>query len=346
MTPLRLIRVTDIRPEPISWLWPGYVPRGKLTLLDGDPDYGKSLITVDMAARLSRGRELPDGTPGGSIGRTLFLQAEDKAEDTLHPRLEAAGANFDHVFVLGRDGPHARWVRLPRHLRRIEDLIRAEGVGLVVLDPMIAFLSRATCVSNDQMMRQVLGPLAGMADRTQSAVVMVRHLNKKAEQEALYRGGGSIGIAGMARSALLVIDHPKAKGQRVLTVTKANLAERPPSLVYRVVKTPAGAATIEWIDVLDLTADELLHPKPEPKRPEIGVLQAAEWLFEKLRDGPRPAKEIIEAALAAGISERTLERAKGPASVVSKLVNERGKPKGWVWKLWRSALDDLPELDD
>lgn len=346
MTPLRLIRVTDIRPELVSWLWPAYIPRGKPTLLDGDPDYGKSLITIDLAARLSRGRSLPDGSSGGPVRRSLFLQAEDKAEDTLHPRLEAAGADFDHVFVLGREDADARSVRLPRHLRRIEDLIRAENLSLVVLDPLIAFLTRATCVNSDQTMREVLGRLASVADRTGAAVIMVRHLNKERRHKALYRGGGSIGIAGVARSALLVTDHPKAKRQRVLTVTKSNLAERPPSLVYRVVKTPAGTATIEWIDVLDLTADELLHPKPEPKRPEIGVLQATEWLFEQLRDGPRPAKEVIEAALARGISERTLERAKGPADVVSRLVNERGRPKGWVWMLRQTALDNFLALDD
>ena len=55
--PLPLI---EIRAESVAWLWPGFVPRGKLTLLDGDPNLGKSLITIDLAARLSRGGPLPD----------------------------------------------------------------------------------------------------------------------------------------------------------------------------------------------------------------------------------------------------------------------------------------------
>jgi len=345
MNSLRLIRVTDIRPQALSWLWPGYVPRGKLTLLDGDPDYGKSLITIDLAARLSRGRPLPDGAQGGPVRRTLFLQAEDNAEDTLRPRLEAAGADFDHVFVVGRDGPHTALVRLPRHLRRMEELIRAESVDLVVLDPLVGFLTRAVCVANDQMVRQVLGPLGGMAGRTGTGVMMVRHLTKEGRHKALYRGGGSIGIVGVARSALLVADHPKSEGERVLTVTKSNLAERPPALAYRVVQNPAGQPVVEWTDILDMTADEALHPKPEPKRPEIGVLRAVEWLAENLRDGARPAKEVIDAALAAGISERTLDRAKGPADVISKLVSEGGKPKQWMWKLRGRQFDDLPDLE-
>ena len=50
----------ESRPEPMSWLWPGFIPAaGKLTLLDGDPNLGKSLTTIDLAARLS-GLPFPD----------------------------------------------------------------------------------------------------------------------------------------------------------------------------------------------------------------------------------------------------------------------------------------------
>jgi len=42
--------------QPVTWLWPGRLPLGKLALLDGDPDLGKSLIALDLCARLSTGR--------------------------------------------------------------------------------------------------------------------------------------------------------------------------------------------------------------------------------------------------------------------------------------------------
>src|SRR5262245_60525366 len=134
MSPLQLIRFSEIARQSINWVWPGYIPGGKLTMLDGDPDYGKSLISIDMAARLSRGRPLADGTGGGAPRRTLFLNAEDGAEDTLHPRLEAAGADFNCVFVLGRDGVPGGPVRIPRHLRRIEELVRSEWISMIVFD--------------------------------------------------------------------------------------------------------------------------------------------------------------------------------------------------------------------
>ncbi|HKA06526.1 MAG TPA: AAA family ATPase [Gemmataceae bacterium] len=343
MPPLQLIRLTEIAQESINWVWPGYIPGGKLSLLDGDPDYGKSLISIDIAARLSRGRPLVDGTGGGAPRRTLFINAEDAANDTLRPRLEAAGADFDHVFVLGRDGVPGGSVRIPRHVRRIEELVRSEWISMVVFDPYDAFLSRRLSAGNGQTVRRALGPLGDMAGRTGAAIVLVRHLTKEGRHKALYRGGGSTGIIGCARAALLVADHPKEKGLRVLTVSKSNLAVKPLALVYRVVKSPTGQPVVEWTDVLEMTADEALHPAKEPKREELGILRAAEWLTEALRGGARPAGELIQEALAAGINERTLQRAREAANVITKLVNVDGKPTHWLWKLRPEIFGDFAD---
>src|SRR3954462_14235646 len=76
------IPLAHVRPELLTWLWPGYIPRGKLTILDGDPNLGKSLTTLDLAARMSRGLSFPDGRGGGIVGRTLILQAEDDTAGT------------------------------------------------------------------------------------------------------------------------------------------------------------------------------------------------------------------------------------------------------------------------
>src|SRR5687768_5398714 len=94
------IPLTEVHPEAVDWLWPGYIPRGKLTVLDGDPGLGKSLSTLDLAARLSRGLPFPDGSGGGTVGRTLILQAEDGTAGTVLPRLTAAGADPGQVFVM------------------------------------------------------------------------------------------------------------------------------------------------------------------------------------------------------------------------------------------------------
>jgi AAA domain len=337
-TPLPL---TDIRPESVAWLWPGFVPRGQLTLLDGDPNLGKSLTTIDLAARLSRGLPFADGTPGGTPTRTLIVQAEDGTASTLVPRLLAAGADLNHIFVL----PDAvtRMLRLPRNLPTLERAIQSTRAELIIIDPLVAFLSRAICTGSDQMMRRVLGRMSGMAGRTNTGVIMVRHLNKTAGQRALYRGGGSIGIVGVARSALLAAEHPAGDGRKVLATLKTNLGPAPRALTYRIVGTESGSARIDWLEPIDLTADEALLPDDEPKS-ELAIVVATEWLAAALKNGPRPATEVIAAARAMDISEKTLQRAKEKVHVESKLIADKQTGvKRWLWKLWKPPFD-LPEM--
>src|SRR2546423_7327216 len=85
--------------QPLTWLWPGRLALGKLALLDGDPGLGKSFVTLDLCARLSTGRPFPDGSPGPGVGSALVLNAEDGAATTIYARLQALGANLEHIFV-------------------------------------------------------------------------------------------------------------------------------------------------------------------------------------------------------------------------------------------------------
>src|SRR5438045_28711 len=49
------ILLSQVEPESVTWLWPGRIPMGKLTILDGDPGLGKSVFTMDVAGRVSAG---------------------------------------------------------------------------------------------------------------------------------------------------------------------------------------------------------------------------------------------------------------------------------------------------
>ena len=86
-------------PRPLSWFWPGRLALGKLAILDGDPGLGKSLVALDLCARLSTGRAFPDGRPCPGSGNALVLNGEDGVEDTIRPRLQALGADLERVFV-------------------------------------------------------------------------------------------------------------------------------------------------------------------------------------------------------------------------------------------------------
>ena len=100
----------------------------------------------------------------------------------------------------------------------------------------MAFLASATNSFRDQDIRRALAPLATMSQRTRAAVLVVRHLNKNSEGNALYRGGGSIGIIGAARSGLLVGRDPddETGKSRILASTKNNLGPTTTSLCYSI----------------------------------------------------------------------------------------------------------------
>src|ERR1700722_13551067 len=92
--------VSGLESRRIDWLSEGWFAHGKLALLDGDPGLGKSLIALDLCARLSTGRPFPGGGMGPQPGCSIVLDGEDNGADTLKPRLASLGADLDRVFVL------------------------------------------------------------------------------------------------------------------------------------------------------------------------------------------------------------------------------------------------------
>lgn len=308
-----VVWMDKVKIEKVKWLWKGRIPFGKLTLLDGDPGVGKSTVTVEIAARLSCGEPItPDrGSARCEPMRTLFITSEDDAGDTIKPRLEAAGANHAMVACLSYvpDATnHERPISLPEDIPLLERTIVEHRIRLVVIDPLMAHLNGSVDSHKDQHIRAALTPLAQLAQRTGVAFVIVRHLNKSQGGSAVYRGGGSIGIAGAARSVLLLAKDPQDENYRILAVSKCNLSKLPPSRRFQLqAESPDGPAHVKWCGFSDYSANQLLEPQTD-RSPALQV--ATVFLKTQLADGPKRSDEILKAADAAGISERTVARAR------------------------------------
>jgi hypothetical protein len=334
-TNANVVRVSDVSRERVQWLWPGRMPRGKLVMVDGDPGLGKSTLMLDCAAKISTGSPWPDGAPC-DCGDVILLSAEDGIADTIRPRLEAARADLDrvHAFqaVLAEDGQAAP-PSIPRDLDTLERVVEETGALLVIVDVLSAFLSSHVDSHRDQDVRSALMPLAKLAERTGACVVALRHLNKAGGANALYRGGGSIGIIGAARVGMLVAPDPE-DGSRA--VTKSNLAAIPPSLVYRIVTDDEfECGRIAWDGESRHSAGDLLAgPSNDEERSARD--EAVEFLRDVLAGCPMPAREVKRLAREAGIAERTLDRARKRAGVVTRKEGFGGK---WVWALTSSPTD-------
>jgi hypothetical protein len=349
MSPIPAKPLSQIQSSSVRWLCEPYLQRGRLALLDGDPGVGKSLISIDLAARLSRGEDFRKAIERPQV--TILLGAEDNTSDTVRPRAEAAGADLDRVIAL--DESDRAPLFFPEGVSQLEELICTYAADLVVIDPVTAFLPPQVAANLDQCVRRALGPLAALAARTDCAILLIRHLRKLLGGRAIHRGAGSIGFIAAARTALLAAWHPAEAGVGVLAVTKSNAATPAESLGYRIQTDAAGRPVLKWTGPVVLPADELGRP-PEGR---LHVRdQASAWLLAELAQGPRPASEILAAAAAAGIPDRTLRRAKDQLRIGSRKAHSKDR-SGWYWFDWdakwpkdapfkRPVPGELPPLED
>ncbi|MBM3981634.1 MAG: AAA family ATPase [Planctomycetes bacterium] len=337
VAPFAPVPCRAITPTAVSWLWEPYLARGKLAVLDGDPGTGKSFVTLDLAARVSSGAVLPGGGPAGEPGGVLLLNAEDDARDTIRPRLTAAGGDPDRVRVFFAPGiEREMWPTFPDDVAHLEAAVRATDAKLVVIDPLMAFLSPSAVANADQGARLALSPLAQLAARTGAAVVLVRHLRKSGGANAIYRGSGSVGIVGAARTGLMIARHPDDPDLRVLTQSKTNIGPVGPSLGFRLARGAGGESVVEWAGPVDVSADELFGSSVAQSAGARARGRAGDWLKQFLAGGARRAAEVADAARAAGIPARTLDRAKALAGARSQ---QRATPNGSEWWWFDPAVE-------
>ena len=160
----KLVQASSIEPVEVSWLWRQRIPLGKVTLLDGDPGIGKSTVMMDLAARVTTGREMPDGSPsdGYGPGTVLLLSAEDGIDDTIVPRLIAAEGNRELLWIW----PNDHMPEIPGSVQEIGTYVGSYGIRLVIIDPLMAYLAQSVKANDDHHVRRALAPLLSMAAAT------------------------------------------------------------------------------------------------------------------------------------------------------------------------------------
>lgn len=330
---IELVRGDGVQVARVRWLWSRRIALAKLTLLYGQPGRGKSFLTLDVAARVSRGMDWPDGAPNdGGPGGALVLSAEDGIADTLVPRLHAAGADLSRVHFpeLRRSDGEAGHFDLFEDAELIERA--AADVGqcrLVVIDPVTAYLPRRTDSHKTADVREALGPLTRVAERLGAAILLVTHTNKAVGQAAIDRATGSTAFVAAPRAAYVVADDPRDPERRLMLPVKNNLGDDRTGMAFRLASV-GDVARVDWEPrpVLD-RADDALAPRRRGPTPEV-VADAGAWLSVQLAGGPRAASELLAAGRAAGHTKPALRKA------LRALGGQSRKPtfeRGWEWGL-------------
>lgn len=328
--------LSDVEAAPIEWLMKGRIPLGKLTLLAGLAKQGKSFLTMDLAARVSTGAEIPCGVgecmPLGSV---VLLSAEDDLDDTIKPRLVKAGADTRKVHALttvrmpdGTFGPF-NLSYLP-HLERA--INRFSDTKLVIIDPVTHYIGSKIDDHKVTQLRSVLGPLKDLAAKLHIAILVVTHFSKGTSSNALHRVIGSSAYTALARANWILTRDPKDPKRRLFLDAGTNLCEEPTGLAFRIVD-----GRIEWEDSpVMMNADEMLQKEADEqktqarKTPSKSVQQAAQWLTSIFNNTTElPSEDVFKLGEGNGFSRDVLYRARK-----EELTHIRAVKVGdiWVWK--------------
>jgi hypothetical protein len=295
-------------------------PLGKLVLLNGDPNTGKTHLALAIAAAVTRGESLPFDAEQGKRepANILFQSMEDGYGDTTKPRLLKLGADYDRVHVINESVSP-----LKLDDPRIEQAIIKTGAKLAIFDPITAYCNG---VSTSGEVRPILTHLAEVAQRTNCTILCIAHLNKRGGKSQ-YRTLGSIDITAIARSVLTVGKYPDDEEIRVVVHSKSNLTAPGKPQAFGI----DDSSGVCWLGFVDITLDELLDgklDKSKSEKPPGKRDNAKDFITSTLTNGAVPAVKIKTLADNAGISKTTLERAKSELGVQS--VQQDG---AWFWTL-------------
>ena len=313
---VKIIRMSDVEPTPVEWLWKPYLPFGKLSVLQGNPGEGKTYFAMHLAAACTNGKLLPNMERMEPFN-VIYQTAEDGLGDTVKPRLIEAGADLDRVLVIDDSD-----VQLTLSDERIEKAIVENNARLVIIDPIQAYLGADVDMNRANEVRPIFMRLGQVAQRTGCAILLIGHLNKAAGMQSLQRGLGSIDIAAAVRSVMFIGKLKHDPTMRILTHEKSSLAPPGVSLAFSL----GDEGGFRWVGEYDITADEMLSGI-EPQR-ETKTQQAKDLICALLAGGKQVLSEDIDkAALERGIPGRTVRDAKRELgdALKSKIVEGRKK---------------------
>jgi len=319
----QIVRYSDIEVTKVDWLWKNYLAIGKLTMVNGEPGSGKSLITLDTAARVTTGGDWCDGSsnPYGP-STVLILTEEEDAGDTIKPRFLAAGGDPDSLITLnvGKDG----LFQIEKDTAKLQKVLESVDlpIRLVILDPVADYTN--VDAYKDAEVRPMLGKLKEFGAEIGAAVVGVNHLNKKTDLGAIHRVSGARGWVSFARLNFLVGVKDKV---RHMVLLKTNIAKDSGSLTFSIesvaVEDIDEVPRIKWGGKGSMTAHDLMKADQSPRDTEQTELEACVRRLLQPVDKWCGSNWLFQEADARGWSKRSVQRILEKIGVEGRWTHEK-----------------------
>jgi putative DNA primase/helicase len=334
----------EVEETSLSWLWNRFLPDNQLVHFAGASSEGKSPVTLDLIARITRGEDWPDGTKNELGARSVILMAgEDDLSDTVKPRLRLAGADISkvHIFkVTARrdDKETALGAAIDRDYQGLVDTVRTlDDLALIVLDPITNYLGKQSMNKEEDIRGNISMPLKGLAQEERVCIVTVGHLNKRdKEATVLQRTMGAAAFTGVPRKVFLFGNHPEDDSKHAHVMTEVR--DKQVAIEYRTVAVcdPEGIQKspiikVEWGKSVEVDADEVVNA---PKQKDKSTTSKAVMLIKgMLRTGAKRKNDLDQALKENGIDAEKLQWSRIKQRCKAEARPLPGKGAGWEWFL-------------
>lgn len=323
-------RLSEIQEKLTDWVYYPYLARKQLTIMEGDPEAGKSFLTQAIIKGLVDDDDLPSSRRSlqAEPGNVVMFDCENEGETVLRKRFRLLGLNnADRVAIL-EDPFNITSDNVPE---LIEELKELEPL-LIVFDTINDYLDHKADTHRSKDTVQALQPFVQMARELNCSVLLLRHLTKDSGKRALHRGQGSVSFTGKSRLQVLVVQDPDDEDRRVFVASKASNVKRPPAREFFVEDISKEVKEVDafrftWGNKTEDTPDGLLEAQREVGRPPEKLGEAIEFLRAQLGNGSVPHETLLARAEARSFSAKTLDRAS------RKLGVKKSGGNNSVWKL-------------
>lgn len=332
----------DITPEPIGWLWDGFLAKGKLHIFAGTAGTGKTTIALALAASVTTAGRFPDGTKS-PLGSVLIWSGEDDPADTLVPRLMASGADLNRVYFVGDTttpnldqrafDPACDMQALMDKALTIPDL------ALVILDPIVNAVAGDSHKNGE--VRRSLQPVVTFAEKLDCAALGITHFSKGGQgKDPLERVTGSLAFGALARIVLATAKITEGDTtKRIFCRAKSNIGPDDGGFEYALeqIEVMRGIFTsyAVWGNSVEGSARQLLAEPEERNDDDLSALdEAMDFLRDALDSNEVAQKEIEKEAKAAGHTLATIRRAKAKLGIKSSKSTLDGR---WYWSIKQGA---------
>ncbi len=302
---LGLVLVKDVAPANVDWLWEFRLARGEMAILAGEGGLGKSMFLMACAAAVSTRGPWPAGCGNAPLGTVIIVSAEDHADTTIRPRLQAMGADLSKIVIckaraiIDRDGQrsvHPMSLQDHSYWRAVFD--KFPDCALFIVDPVPSYLGRGINDRQNNEIRAVLEPFIDEVVRPRGICFYANtHLSKTVDARSpVQRITGSIAYANIPRNVHIIVRDPDDHGRRFFSQAKCNNGpDDLPAIGYRIEgrqidgpvpgSPPVSTAIAVFEDQLHegfRLADVMNGEKGPRGRKPIKSSKLAAWLYERL----------------------------------------------------------------